>query len=109
MMTMHRMRIARLLSIMAFTCSACAVSAQAKVEDKVKIKARMGLEHKPDGTMMPYSMVRTSSTSYVVLRSPDFAQKAFTKEEPRLDVYDREKLTYIRSLTPLLQRSALPW
>lgn len=104
-MTMQRPRIARLLSLLALIFFTFTAFAQPKTEEKVKIKARMGLKHKPDGTMMPYSMVRTSGTSYVVLRSPDFDQKAFTKQEPRLDLYESEKLTYIRSLTPLLQRS----
>lgn len=78
--------------------------AQAKPEDKVKVKARMGEKHNPDGTMMPFAMMRSSSTSYIVMRSPDFDARAFTKKSPRLDLYESEKLTYVRSLEPVLQR-----
>ncbi|MCB9183301.1 MAG: hypothetical protein H6591_05235 [Flavobacteriales bacterium] len=73
-------------------------------DDKVKVKVRMGEKHTPDGSMMPYRVVRATPSSYVVLRSPDFGDKAFTKKSPRLDSYDRAKLSYQRSLEPLLER-----
>ena len=82
-----------------------AVAGQAGAEAKVKVKARMAAEHKPDASMMPFSIIRSSPTALMVMRSPDFDQRAFTKKSPRLDVYDSEKLNYIRSLEPLLERS----
>ena len=99
---MHR-TIRTLLNI-AFIASSTTLFAQAKPEDKVKVKVRIGLEQKPDGTMMPYSIIKSSPTSIMVLRSMEFADRAFTKKEPRLDVYDREKLVYERSMEPVMQR-----
>lgn len=99
-------RCIRPLLLVALAASATSIIAQApaKTEDKVKVKARMAEKHKPDGSMMPYRVVRGSGTSYLVLRSPDFDAKAFTKLSPRLDSYDRDRLTYERSLEPLLDR-----
>ncbi|MBK7945363.1 MAG: hypothetical protein IPJ85_08675 [Flavobacteriales bacterium] len=76
----------------------------AKTEDRLKVKARIGEKHKPDPSMMPYRIVRGSPSTYIVLRSPDFDTKAFTKQSPRLDAYDRAKLTYERSLELVLER-----
>ncbi len=104
MIAMHRSGIRNTLFVLALFSTSVHVSAQAKPEDKVKIKAKMGLDQKPDGTMMPYSIVRSSNTAFIVLRSPDFDRKPFTKQSPRLDVYDREKVTYLRSLEPVMQR-----
>lgn len=94
----------RLFAPLLFAALPFTLLAQAKPEDKVKVKARIGLEQKPDGTMTPYSILRSSPTTLLVFRSPDFAQRAFTKQEPRIDAYDREKLTYERSLVPVMQR-----
>lgn len=81
-----------------------ALHAQTKPDDKVKVKVRIGLEQKPDGTMMPYSIIRSGPSTLLMFRSPEFAQRAFTKQEPRIDAYDREKLIYERSLEPVMQR-----
>ncbi|MBK7383392.1 MAG: hypothetical protein IPI81_08650 [Flavobacteriales bacterium] len=101
---MHR-NVLLLPLIVGALVSTLTLPAQSKTEDRVKVKARMALEHKPDGTMMPYSIIRSSPTAIMVFRSPDFDQRAFTKRSPRLDVYESEKLTYMRGLEPLLERS----
>ncbi|HRH39047.1 MAG TPA: hypothetical protein PK760_11910, partial [Flavobacteriales bacterium] len=72
--------------------------------DKVKVKVRVSPEQKPDGTMTPYATIRSTPTTIMVMRSPDFSDKAFTKQEPRLDLYDREKLTHLRSMEPAMFR-----
>lgn len=94
------------LLVIALAASALTSSAQppGKSDDKVKVKARMAEKHKPEASMMPYRVVRGSSSSYIVFRSPDFDARAFTKQSPRLDAYDRERLTYQRSIEPLLER-----
>ncbi len=76
----------------------------AKADDRLKVKARIGVAHKPDPGMMPYRIISSGPATYLVLRSPDFDTKAFTKQSPRLDAYDRAKLTYERSLEPVLER-----
>ncbi|MBK9175031.1 MAG: hypothetical protein IPM46_01590 [Flavobacteriales bacterium] len=99
-------RCIRPLLLIALATPATTICAQppSKSADKVKVKARMAEKHKPEASMTPYRAVRSSATSYLVFRSPDFDARAFTKQSPRLDAYDRERLTYERSLEPLLER-----
>ncbi|MBK6830370.1 MAG: hypothetical protein IPG92_06295 [Flavobacteriales bacterium] len=80
------------------------VAAQPAATDKVKVKVRISGDQDADARIMPYSIIRSSPTSIMMLRSPEFDVRAFTKLTPRLDLYDREKLTYIRSMEPVMQR-----
>lgn len=78
--------------------------AQAKPEDKVKVRVRLGPEQKPDATLMPYAVFRSSPTGLMVMRSPEFDARSHVKKGPRIDVYDYEKLLHERSLEPAMKR-----
>jgi hypothetical protein len=80
------------------------VKPQASAEERVKVKVRIGEKQTPDGSMMPFRVIHPTPNNYVVLRSPDFDQKAFTKKSPRLDSYEGTKLLFQRSLEPVLER-----
>lgn len=101
---MHR--TARALSglLLLFLGTSALAQPAAKAEDRLKLKARIAASHKPDAGMMPYRIVSSGPATYLVLRSPDFDTKAFTKQSPRIDAYDKAKLTYERSLEPVLER-----
>lgn len=79
-------------------------NAQSKQEDKVKVKVRIAPEQKPDATLMPYAMFRSSPTALLVMRSPEFDARSHVKKGPRIDVYDFDKLIHERSLEPAMKR-----
>ncbi len=95
----------RLSLVALLTCALChTAAAQPAAAEKVKVKVRISADQDADARIMPYSIIRSSPTTIMMLRSPEFDVRAFTKLTPRLDLYDREKLTYIRSLEPVMQR-----
>lgn len=101
---MHSFQALAAAAVLSVVALGATAQSGAKTEDRIKVKARIGEKHKPDASMMPYRVVRGGPASYIVLRSPDFDTKAFTKQSPRLDAYDRTKLMYERSLVPVLER-----
>lgn len=90
--------------LLAATLAPIESIAQAKPEDKVKVRARIGPEQKPDAVMMPYAIFRSSPTAVMVMRSPEFGPGSHVKRGPRIDVYDYEKLIHERSMEPAMKR-----
>ncbi|MFN3874341.1 MAG: hypothetical protein ACK4L7_00315 [Flavobacteriales bacterium] len=80
------------------------LQAQTKPEDKVKVKVRIGPEQKPDATLEPHAVFRSSPAALMVMRSPEFGARSHVKKGPRIDVYDYEKLMHERSVEPVMKR-----
>lgn len=102
----ERMKIHSLLGalLLAAMLAPHAADAQAKPEDKVKVRARLGPEHGGDAVMMPYAIFRSSPTAIMVMRSPEFGPGSRVKRGPRIDVYDYEKLIHERGMEPAMKR-----
>lgn len=75
------------------------VPAQGTAE-KVKVKVRISDDKEAEAKLRPVDMVRSGTNQVMMLRSGEFDVRAFGTMKSSLDLYDRTKLTYIRSLEP---------
>lgn len=84
----------------------CAIATFAQpTVDKVKVKVRISTDSEADARMMPYSIIPSDGNSIMMMRSGEFDVRAFGKVTARLDLYDRDKLTFIRSQEPVMKRA----
>lgn len=77
--------------------------AQPKTEAKVKVKARMGEFPMGDASIMPTSLIASNANAVMLLRNPEFDRRPTTKQEARLELYDRDKLVFLRNLEPAIK------
>lgn len=78
------------------------VSAQS---DKTRVKVRISTDSEADARLRPYSIIRSSPNAVMMFRNGEFDIRAFGTLRARLDLYDRNKLTYIRSQEPVTKLS----
>ncbi|MBX2973484.1 MAG: hypothetical protein KF797_10300 [Flavobacteriales bacterium] len=72
-------------------------SAQA---DKIKVRVKISDDREADARLRPYSIIRSSPNAVMMFRNGEFDIRAFGSLKSRLDLYDRNKLTFIRSQQP---------
>lgn len=77
-------------------------SAQGTAE-KVKVKVRISTDEEAEAKLRPVDMVRSGTNQVMMLRSGEFDVRAFGSFKTSLDLYDRTKLTYVRSLEPSMR------
>lgn len=102
---MRSLSILKLFLVIAVLPCASASFAQPKV-DKIKVKVRMSADQEADARLMPYSIIQSDGNSIMMMRSGEFDVRAFGKLTARLDLYDRAKLTYVRSMEPVMRGKA---
>ncbi len=68
--------------------------------DKVKVKVRISGDDDAKAKLRPVGMVRSGPNHIMMMRSGEFDVRAFGTLKTTLDVYDRNKLTYVRSQEP---------
>ncbi len=68
--------------------------------DKTRVRVKISTDNEADARMRPYSIVRSSPNAIMMFRNGEFDVRAFGKLSARLDLYDRTKLTFIRSQEP---------
>lgn len=73
--------------------------AQAGTE-KVKVKVRISSDDDAKAKLRPVGMVRSTPNHIMMMRSGEFDVRAFGTLKTTLDLYDRNKLTYVRSQEP---------
>lgn len=73
--------------------------AQAGTE-KVKVKVRISGDDDAKAKLRPMGMLRSGPNHIMMMRSGEFDVRAFGTLKTTLDLYDRNKLTYIRSQEP---------
>ncbi|MFN6117156.1 MAG: hypothetical protein ACK46C_14925 [Flavobacteriales bacterium] len=73
--------------------------AQAGAE-KVKVKVRISGDDDAKAKLRPVGMVRSGPNQIMMMRSGEFDVRAFGTLKTTLDLYDRNKLTYVRSQEP---------
>ena len=78
---------------------------KAAAESKVRVKVRISADEDADAKLRPYSIIRSSPNAIMMLRSGEFDVRAFGTLKSKLDLYDRDKLMYVRSQEPVMQRS----
>ncbi|MEZ4737771.1 MAG: hypothetical protein R2818_00025 [Flavobacteriales bacterium] len=64
--------------------------------DKARVRVKISTDKEADARLRPYSIVRSSPNTILMFRSGQFDLRAFGTLKGYLDLYDREKLTYIR-------------
>jgi len=89
----------RALIIAILICSPALIKAQSTAE-KVKVKVRISKDEDADAKLRPMAMVRSGDANLMMLRSGEFDVRAFGTLKSTLDLYDRTKLTYLRSQEP---------
>ncbi|MBK9286902.1 MAG: hypothetical protein IPN38_04275 [Flavobacteriales bacterium] len=94
---MHRSWRALIIAILI--CSPALIKAQSTAE-KVKVKVRISKDEDADAKLRPMAMVRSGDANLMMLRSGEFDVRAFGTLKSSLDLYDRTKLTYLRSQEP---------
>ncbi len=94
---MHRSWRALIIAILI--CSPALITAQSTAE-KVKVKVRISKDEDADAKLRPMAMVRSGDANLMMLRSGEFDVRAFGTLKSTLDLYDRTKLTYLRSQEP---------
>lgn len=75
------------------------LAAQSSAE-KVKVKVRISKDEDAQGKLRPMAMVPSGNANLMMLRSGEFDVRAFGTLKSSLDLYDRTKLTYLRSQEP---------
>lgn len=75
------------------------VHAQSGAE-KVKVKVRISGDDDAKAKLRPVGMVRSGTNHIMMMRSGEFDVRAFGTLKTTLDLYDRNKLTYVRSQEP---------
>jgi hypothetical protein len=93
-------RVRHVVLALALLTAPAFVSAQKAPSDRVKVKVRISTDKEADAKLRPVSMVRTSPNHVMILRSGEFDVRAFGTMKTSLDLYDKNKLTYIRSQEP---------
>ena len=93
-----RLRFHALFAAFLFA-SPVLLTAQSTAE-KVKVKVRISKDEDADAKLRPMSMVRSGNANLMMLRSGEFDVRAFGTLKSSLDLYDRTKLTYLRSQEP---------
>lgn len=68
--------------------------------DKVKVKVRISGDDDAKAKLRPVGMVRSGPNHIMMMRSGEFDVRAFGTLKTTLDLYDRNKLTYVRSQEP---------
>lgn len=68
--------------------------------DKVKVKVRISSDDDAKAKLRPVGMVRSTPNHIMMMRSGEFDVRAFGTLKTTLDLYDRNKLTYVRSQEP---------
>lgn len=86
---------ATLLFSAAATCHAQAG------DDKVKVRVRISADDDAKAKLRAMNMVRSTNNHIMMLRSGEFDVRAFGTLKTSLDLYDRNKLTYVRSQEPV--------
>jgi len=86
-------------------CAALLISAPVlltaqSAAEKVKVKVRISKDEDADAKLRPVAMVRAGNANLMMLRSGEFDVRAFGTLKSSLDLYDRTKLTYLRSQEP---------
>lgn len=71
--------------------------------DKVRVRVKISSDKEADARLRPYSIVGSSPTAIMMFRNGEFDLQAFGSMKSRLDLYDRSKLTFIRSQEPALK------
>lgn len=69
-------------------------------QEKVKVRVKISDDKEADARLRPYSIVRSSPNAIMMFRNGEFDIRAFGTLKSRLDLYDRNKLTFIRSQQP---------
>ncbi len=69
--------------------------------DRTRVRVKISTDKEADARLRPYSIVRSSPNAIMMFRNGEFDVRAFGTLSARLDLYDREKLTYIRSQEPV--------
>ena len=91
----------RILLAILVVFLASGISAQ----EKVRVRVKISTDDEADARLRPYSTIRSSPNSIMMFRNGEFDVRAFGKLSSRLDLYDRAKLTYIRSQEPATKLS----
>jgi len=73
--------------------------------EKVRVKVRISPEEDANAKLRPYSIIRSSPSSIMIMRSGEFDVRAFGTLKSTLDLYDDAKLMPVRSQEPVMQRS----
>ena len=68
--------------------------------EKVKVKVRISGDDDAKAKLRPVGIVRSGENHIMMLRSGEFDVRAFGTMKSTLDVYDRNKLTYVRGQEP---------
>jgi hypothetical protein len=68
--------------------------------EKVKVKVRISSDDDAKAKLRPVGMLRSGPNQIMMMRSGEFDVRAFGTLKTTLDLYDRTKLTYIRSQEP---------
>jgi hypothetical protein len=68
--------------------------------EKVKVKVRISGDDDAKAKLRPVGMLRSGPNQIMMMRSGEFDVRAFGTLKTTLDLYDRNKLTYIRSQEP---------
>jgi hypothetical protein len=88
--------------LLSSTTVACLAQAG---DDKVKVRVRISTDDDAKAKLRPISMVRSTANHVMMLRSGEFDVRAFGTLKSSLDLYDRNKLTYVRSQEPVTTAS----
>lgn len=69
--------------------------------DQTRVRVKISTDSEADARLRPYSIVRSSPNAIMMFRNGEFDVRAFGSLKGQLDLYDREKLTYIRGQEPV--------
>ena len=86
--------------LVAFLFASPALLTAQSTAEKVKVKVRISKDADADAKLRPMAMVRSGNANLMMLRSGEFDVRAFGTLKSSLDLYDRTKLTYLRSQEP---------